>query len=222
MALATPALDVQIEVLPVPLARVRAREAEVLRRLDAYERGRNDREAAEILGLEKDAFQAWRLRAGLPARGERTRVRTKWHDPAPSAELDAIRREVLASARSDAEAARVLGVSRPVFREWRSRHGIPPKRPRGFRVAVEVRVEARHERAPKRAREVLPSEPAVLTGPRSRLFCRVDGTLLRGGVCPGCEAARDRTERAARDARRRAEVEARLARLGESSGEGPS
>lgn len=108
------------------------------RRRAAYEAERNDKDAAEKLGIARGTFQAWRAEAELPPKGGKL-----------PPEEHKRRLAVYKEAASDNEAAEKLGMSRGRFQAWRDYYGLPPKNQRQRLTPEEhARRRAAYEAAP--------------------------------------------------------------------------
>ncbi len=110
--------------LLAPSSVVSDREKRVARRRRLHAQGLSDQEIARRAGEKIGTVRAWRRREGLAANGSGRRALPR--------EDERRRRDAYRRAKSDTEAAALLGMGAGTFREWRLRRGLPAKRSRAI------------------------------------------------------------------------------------------
>ena len=104
-----------------------------------------DARIAEMAGLCRETITYHRRRAGIPASGDRSRVRGSFKKGHQTHNKVSIPDDVLAllGKRSDGELAAVCGVSRGLIKQRRKAAGITPCRPRGRHLVGSTHANAK-------------------------------------------------------------------------------
>ena len=97
---------------------------EEARRRHAYESCSTEGEAAALCGVRKDAFRLWRITRGLKPRARPGR-------PPLDVASEKERLEAYGACPTDGKSAKMCGMNRGAFAEWRRSRGLLARRPDG-------------------------------------------------------------------------------------------